>query len=139
MPKPTRQPKRKSHQTGVIVFTHGSVLPEANDVLKEFVLKLRRHLRTNLIEPCFMDLAQPDIPAAVRALVAQGCDHIFGYSLFLVPGQHLSQDIPRIIERELKNHPGVTYDLSPPMMANSDLIDFVADRIAPKLPRKGSD
>src|SRR5437016_5137888 len=101
--------KTAARKTGVIVVTHGSVLPEANAMLVRVAEELRQRLGTPLIEPCFMDLAEPDIPSAIRVLVGQGCEHIFVYALFLVPGRHLSQDIPRIIEHELKNHIGVTY------------------------------
>jgi sirohydrochlorin ferrochelatase len=116
-------------KTGVIVFTHGSVLPEANDIMVRLVDKLRRRLGTDFIEPCFMELSQPDIPAAIEKLIARGCNHIFGYAFFLVPGKHLQQDIPAIIERALKRHPGVTYEITEPMMDDPALLDLVEKRI----------
>jgi sirohydrochlorin ferrochelatase len=116
-------------KTGVIVFTHGSRLQEGNDIMVRLVEKLRARLGHEFVEPCFMELGQPDIPTAIDKLVARGCNHIFGYAFFLVPGKHLQEDIPAIIEQALKKHPGVTYEISEPMMDDPALLDLVEKRI----------
>ena len=76
-----------------------------------------------------MELGQPTIPAAIHKLVKQGCRHIFGYALFLMPGAHLQKDIPAIFAATLKDYPGVTWEISPPLLAEPRLLDFVADRL----------
>ena len=116
-------------KTGVIVFTHGSRLPEGNDIMVRLVDQLRGRLGRELVEPCFMELGKPDIPTAVRKLVAQGCNHIFGYAFFLVPGKHLQEDIPAIMGKALQDHPDVTYEISEPMMDDPALLDLVRRRI----------
>ena len=116
-------------KTGVLIFTHGSRVKEGNDLMLALVEKLRRRYKTDLIEPCFMELGKPLIPVAIRKLVRQGCTHIFGYAFFLVPGSHLKEDIPFIFEQTLKKYPGVTYEISPPMMADPMMIDFVAKHV----------
>jgi sirohydrochlorin ferrochelatase len=120
-------------KTGVLVFTHGSRLKAGNDLMLALVDKLRDRFDTDLIEPCFMELGKPLIPVAIRKLVRQGCTHIFGYALFLVPGSHLKEDIPFIFEQTLKKHPGVTWEVSPPMMDDPLMVDFVAKHIEPAL------
>ncbi|MBI5395472.1 MAG: hypothetical protein HZA91_09280 [Verrucomicrobia bacterium] len=122
--------KRK---TGVFVVTHGSKLKEANWIMLRLTRELRRRFRTDCIVPCFMELGQPDIPTAIRKLVAKGCNHIFGYAFFLVPGKHLQRDIPQIVRETLKDHPGVTFELSEPMMADPALADFVENRLKREL------
>ena len=116
-------------KTGVLIFTHGSRVKEGNDMMLALVEKLRRRYKTDLIEPCFMELGKPLIPVAIRKLVRQGCTHIFGYAFFLVPGSHLKEDIPFIFEQTLKKHPGVTWEVSPPMMADPMMVDFVAKHL----------
>ena len=120
-------------KTGVLVFTHGSRLKDGNDIMVELVDQLRKRLGYEHIEPCFMELGKPLIPVALKKLVNQGCNHIFGYAFFLVPGKHLQEDIPFIFEQTLKNHPGVTWELSPPMMTDPMMLDFVAKHIEPVL------
>jgi hypothetical protein len=46
-----------------------------------------------------------------------------------VPGSHLREDIPFIFAQTLKKYPGVTYEISPPMMADPTMIDFVAKHV----------
>jgi sirohydrochlorin ferrochelatase len=116
-------------KTGVIVFTHGSRFKEGNAIMVRLVDQLKSQLGSDLVEPCFLELAQPDIPSAIGKLVARGCTHIFGYAFFLVPGRHLQKDIPEIIEQALARHPGVTYEISEPMMDDPGLLNLVSHRI----------
>ncbi len=112
-------------KTGIVVFTHGSKLQIANDAEVRVVAELQRRLGTDLIEPAFMELSDLTIPAAIEKLVARGCNHIYGYALFLVPGRHLTEDIPAIFEGALKKHPGVTYHLTSPMLEDQELIGLL--------------
>ena len=122
-------------KTGVFIVTHGSKFKEANWIMFRISRELRRRLHTDCIIPCFMELGQPDIPTAVRKLVARGCTHIFGYAFFLVPGKHLQRDIPRIVGDTLRDHPGVTFELSEPMMADPAVTDLVEQRLVRELTR----
>jgi sirohydrochlorin ferrochelatase len=121
--------------TGIIIFTHGSRLKTGNDILVKLVEQLRERLGYQHIEPCFMELGKPLIPVALKKLVRQGCTHIFGYAFFLVPGTHLQEDIPFIFEQTLKKYPGVTWEISPPMMSDPLMIDFVMKHIQPVIER----
>jgi sirohydrochlorin ferrochelatase len=116
-------------KTGVIIFTHGSRVKAGNDTMIQLVERIRERTGYPHIEASFMELGKPPIPVAIRKLVRQGCNHIFGYALFLVPGSHLSEDIPFIFEQTLKKHPDVTWELSPPMMSDPMIVDFVAKHI----------
>lgn len=123
-------------QTGVIIFTHGSRRKAGNEILFQFVEQVRRQLGHPYVESGFMELGRPSIPVALKKLVRQGCTHIFGYALFLVPGSHLQEDIPFIFEQTLKKHPEVTWEISPPLMADPQMADYVAKRIKPALHTK---
>lgn len=118
--------KRK---TGIVVFTHGSRRKEGNETMVRFVAQLRTRLDSELIEPAFMELGKPPIPVAIKRLVARGCNHIHGYALFLVPGSHLSEDIPFIFEQTLKKHSGVTWEISPPMLEDPAMLGFVENQL----------
>jgi sirohydrochlorin ferrochelatase len=116
-------------KVGVLIFTHGSRLKEGNEIMVKLVEQVRERLGYDLVEPCFMELGKPLIPVAIKKLIARGANHIFGYAFFLVPGSHLKEDIPFIFEQTLKKFPGVTYELSPPMMSDPMMIDFVAKHV----------
>jgi sirohydrochlorin cobaltochelatase len=116
-------------KTGVVIFTHGSRLKAGNDTMLALVKRLRDRLGTDLIEPCFMELGKPPIPVAIKRLLKKGCNHIYGYAFFLVPGSHLSEDIPFIFAQTLKKFPDVTWELSPPMLDDPAMLEFVARRL----------
>lgn len=116
-------------KVGVLVFTHGSRLKTGNDAMLKLVEHLRQQLGHEHIEACFMELGRPLIPTAIKRLVAKGCNHLYGYALFLVPGSHLSEDIPFIFEQTLKKHPGVTWEITPPMLENPLMIELATRQI----------
>jgi sirohydrochlorin ferrochelatase len=118
------------NKTGILLVTHGSKLKKANWSLFPIVRELRRRLANDCIAPCFMELGRPDIPTAVRKLVGRGCTHIFVHPFFLVPGNHLQHDIPRILRDALQHHPGVTFDIGRPMFSDPGLTDLVEQRLS---------
>lgn len=113
-------------KVGIVVFTHGSRRDGGNQALLEFVTRLRARLGNERIEPAFMDLAEPTIPDAIARLLASGCDHIRGFALFLVPGSHLREDVPSLFRQALANHPGITWEISPPLLEDPAMLDYVA-------------
>jgi sirohydrochlorin ferrochelatase len=124
-----REKNVMQRKTGVIVVTHGSQLAAGNDVLGQMTERLRVRLGTNLIEPCFMELGDQSIPVAIERLIAHGCNHIFACAFFFLPGKHLQEDVPAIIEEALRGHQGVTYEITGPMLDDPDLFELVAKRL----------
>ena len=123
-------------KTGILVFTHGSRSTAAHAALLRLVDQLRERFDAVAIEPCFMELGEPLIPEAIARLIARGCNHLFGYALFLVPGTHLQEDVPRIFAEALQAHPGVTFEISPPLLADPLLVELVARHIDQALARR---
>ena len=111
------------------MITHGSQVAAGNAIMAKLAQRLRVRLGTDLIEPCFMELGDPSIPVSIERLIEQGCNHIFAYAFFLVPGKHLQEDIPAIIEQTLQNHQGVTCEVTGPMLNDPDLFELVAQRM----------
>lgn len=120
-------------KTGVIIFTHGSRLPAGNAIMLRLVEQVRARLGDVPLEAAFMELGKPPIPVAIRKLLRRGCNHIFGYALFLVPGSHLQEDIPFIFRETLKKHPGVTWEISPALLHDPLLVEFVAQHVTAAL------
>ncbi len=112
-------------KVGIVVFAHGSRRAEGNETMLRFVAKLRERFGHERIEPAFMERGEPSIPDAVGRLVTRGCNYIYGFALFLVPGSHLRDDIPRQFEDAVRNHPGVTFEISPPLLENPAMLEVV--------------
>jgi sirohydrochlorin cobaltochelatase len=116
-------------KVGIVVVAHGSRRPGGNETLLRFVGQLRERLGAARVEPAFMGLGEPTIAGAVGRLVARGCDHIFGYALFFAPGAHLGEDVPVLFREAVSKHPGVTFEISPPLLEDAAMLEFVADRL----------
>ena len=60
-----------------------------------------------LVEAAFLDCAQPTLTAAVDALVRQGANRVVVIPYFLMPGRHLSEDLPRIAAEASRIHDNI--------------------------------
>jgi sirohydrochlorin cobaltochelatase len=116
-------------KTGAIMITHGSRSAEGNAIMGRVAQRLRVRLGTDLIEPCFMEQNEPTISMAIERLLAHGCNHIFAYAVFLVPGKHLHEDIPAMIAAALADHHGVTHEITGPILDDPDLFECIAQRL----------
>jgi precorrin-8X/cobalt-precorrin-8 methylmutase len=81
--------------------------------------------------PTFFSLAQPDIECQVALLAGQGVRRIILFPYFLYSGQHVTKDIPVLLEHCRQKYPGVTIEVLPSMEGEVALEDIVADRLMP--------
>ena len=86
------------NDVGIILFGHGSRVPEANQSVMAVTEAMRERGGYPLTGTAFLELAEPDLPQAVAALVAQGAHRILVIPYFLTLGIHLRRDLPRIVE-----------------------------------------
>src|SRR5437879_1488705 len=96
--------ERKS--TAIILFAHGSAVAEANrqvGLLAEEVSRLARRPAGC----AFLEMAQPDLPAAVARAADSGAQRIVVIPYFLTMGVHVRNDLPRLIEQQRALFPGV--------------------------------
>ena len=58
--------------TAILLIAHGSRNTEANDDLRHVVAELRRRGSYEIVEPAFLELAEPTIEMAARRCVERG-------------------------------------------------------------------
>ncbi len=115
--------------TAVILIAHGSRRDEANADLFQLVERLRATTPTGLIEPAFLELAQPDIDRAAKACLAGGARRVLLVPYFLSLGVHLTRDLSNARDRLESAHPGVHFALAPPLGPHPLLDELVSIRI----------
>ena len=89
-----------SNNTGVILVSHGSTLPYAEEVFTEIKEKFIK--KTNLVaEIGYMKVSEPTIAGAVDILKEEvdDLDKIIALPVFLAPGIHTNIDIPQLLGR----------------------------------------
>ena len=114
--------------TAVVVFAHGSSVESANEGVRAMTAELARRGGFKLVETAFLELGQPDLPAAVDSLCARGANRIVVVPFFLTLGIHLRRDLPGIVEELRGIHHGVEFEITPPLEGHPALVDVMLGR-----------
>ena len=113
----------------VIVIAHGSRNPAAQADHQALCDRVAARSGTP-VAAAYLELAAPSIPDAIDAAVAAGATRVRLVPLFLHTGNHVTRDIPEIVDVARVRHPEVDIELDAHVGSDPRLIDLVADRIA---------
>lgn len=116
-------------QTGVVVLGHGSRLEKANELIPRIIRDLKQTLGLSKIYPAYLQLAHPELGESLERLAKAGVGRIIIIPFFLFVGNHVSRDIPEIIEQEKKKYPDVSFIYTKNLGEDSRIADIVADKI----------
>src|SRR4029079_4749209 len=83
------------------------------------------------VEPCFLELAEPDIPTAVHRLMDRGIRHLTVAPLLLFAAGHAKRDIPTAVAAAIKARGGPN-DLQvvqlPPLECHARIVELSTQR-----------
>lgn len=79
--------------TAVLLIAHGSRRPDANRDLVELAQLVQAQGGYSIVEPSYLELTEPTIPAGGRACVARGATRVLMLPYFLSAGVHVVQDL----------------------------------------------
>lgn len=115
--------------TAILLIAHGSRKVEANQELHDLAGRLRAEGIYPIVEPSFLELAEPDILTGGSTCVSQGATRILMVPYFLSAGVHLQDDL-KTARDELRDHfPGVEFRLAAALGPHPLLDRIVAERI----------
>ncbi|HJT90120.1 MAG TPA: CbiX/SirB N-terminal domain-containing protein [Bryobacteraceae bacterium] len=115
--------------TGLILFAHGSRVESANEGVRAVVRDLAQMGSFRHIEPAFLELGRPDLETAVDRLVRKGVGRVVVLPYFLTLGLHLERDLPKMIAGLQAAHPGVDFQVTPPLEGHPALLEALLDRV----------
>lgn len=116
-------------RTAVLLIAHGSRHAPANDDLHQLAARFARRGDHPIVEPCFLELADPDIPTGGDRCVSHGADRVLMVPYFLSAGVHLIRDLTAARDELRRRHPGVEFRLGPALGPHPLLDDLVSERI----------
>ena len=122
-------PTPVSQRTAVLLIAHGSRHPSANDDLHALAARLLAAGEYPIVEACFLELAEPDIPTGGDRCVARGATRVLMIPYFLSAGVHLRRDLTAAREELSRRHPHVEFRLGSPLGPHPLLDSLVAARI----------
>ena len=114
---------------GVLILAHGSRVPETKKTIESVAEQVRAGLPGVPVQIAYMEFCQDNIRGGIEKLAAQGVDEILAAPYFLFEGIHIHEDIPREIEKILRDFPGVTLRMGRTLGADPRLAAILLDRI----------
>ncbi len=119
-------PKTKA----ILLIAHGSRRQEANQELVELAQRLKQHQPYPIIEPSYLELAEPDIVAGGSACVSRGAGCVLMVPYFLSAGMHIRRDLTEARDTLRQQFPDVEFHLGPPLGPHPLLDELVCRRIS---------
>lgn len=114
---------------GVILLGHGSRRPEANQEIMDIAEQVKARAGEDFFETCFLQFGQPTLPEGIARLAANGVKRITVIPLLLAVGNHITIELPAMLQKQKKNYPGLTMMLAPHLGADPRIADIVMDRM----------
>ena len=98
-----------------LLIAHGSRREASNNEVRELAVEISKEAedKFDLMECCFLELANPSIPAAIRDLAEKGVKKITVFPYFLAVGAHVAEDIPDAINEAKVYYPEIDFLILP--------------------------
>ena len=110
----------------LVLLGHGSRAPETLEEMRELAAKLQAVSPGPRVVPAFLNLLQPDLPAAIREAVAAGSRQIDVLPLFFFTGKHVQEDVRKLIAEARLQHPDASITLREAAGRNPAFLPFLA-------------
>jgi sirohydrochlorin ferrochelatase len=124
------------NQTGYIVFAHGSSIESANEAVRAVAAEMARRGGLEIVEAAFLEGGRPDLAGALEAMASR-VSRVVVVPYFLTLGLHLQRDLPRLIEKVQRAHPGLAIDVTPPLDQHPGMADALLDRARESVWKRG--
>jgi sirohydrochlorin ferrochelatase len=115
--------------TAILLIAHGSRHQAANDDLHALAARIAARGEYRIVEPCFLELAKPDIATGASTCVARGANRVLMVPYLLSAGVHLQRDLTDARNALAGLHPGVEFRLGEALGPHPLLDALVAARI----------
>ncbi len=117
-------------KTALLVMVHGSPRPIANNDMFAVVDVIRERGVYPIVEVGFMEINKPSIPEAIERCVVQGAKRVLAVPYFLHTGNHVTDDLPTLLEEAQARYPQVEFLMGDYLGHDPLLADVVAERAA---------
>lgn len=127
MPPPSRQPIPRCCRA-LLLIAHGSREATANADTHWAADALRQVHGFDVVQPAFLELAEPDIDAGAARCIQLGASLVALVPYFLSAGTHVRRDLNAAQLRLSRRFPDAQFVLAEPLGQHQLLIEVLADR-----------
>lgn len=118
---------RNIDATALLVVGHGTRSAQGRAEFQELLALISQQLKTGTVHGCFLEMAQPNIPAALQRLAQQGFRDVVVLPLLLFAAGHAKLDIPREA-RQAAAKWGLQLTFAAPLGTHPQLMELSAYR-----------
>jgi sirohydrochlorin cobaltochelatase len=93
----------------ILLVGHGSRDPEGNAEFLGFAEAVRMSVGSRVVEPCFIELAEPTVQEGIARCVIQGVRQIIVLPVILFAASHVKIDLPHEIDIAKEKYPNVEF------------------------------
>lgn len=114
---------------GIVLFAHGSRDPEWTRPFEAIAASLAKKAPAVAVALGYLEHG-PSLDEAVTALAAKGALSVRVVPLFLGPGGHVKEDLPRLVARVAAEHPQQKLVLEKIVGEQAAVVEAIAEVIA---------
>ncbi|MDR2990993.1 MAG: CbiX/SirB N-terminal domain-containing protein [Burkholderiaceae bacterium] len=116
-----------------ILLAHGSRDPQWPAAIQAVAARIQALDSAVRVRCAYLELAQPNLAAAIAELIAEGAQTIAVWPMLLGLGRHARADLPRLIaaaQTQIQaRHPDITIVLQPAIAEHAPVLDAMAQVI----------
>ncbi len=115
-------------RTALVIIGHGTRDPQGVAEFRELVAKVAAVAGEWIVEPCFLELAEPDVARGLDCAVERGATEVVALPLLLFAAGHAKRDVPELLADASRRHPSVEFRQAPHLGCHADLIELSVQR-----------
>jgi sirohydrochlorin ferrochelatase len=112
----------------LLLIAHGSRRAEANADLDYLAADLRARGDYLVVQPSYLELADPGIVPGGEMCVAVGATKVVMLPYFLSPGRHVVEDLTAARDELARRHPTIQFILAEPLGRHPLMLQVILER-----------
>lgn len=108
-----------------IIIAHGSPLQQANEDIKQLIQQVSQANPDQVVRPSFLSVGSPSLKESIEDLVDQNINKIDIIPYFLARGNHITKDIPLIVETMNQKYPSLVFKVLEPIGYRDEMLDLL--------------
>jgi sirohydrochlorin ferrochelatase len=126
-------------KSALLLLAHGSPRPTANRPIERIAEDLRARGTWDIVMIGYLDCNDPDIPTAIENCVAEDAREIVVAPCFLHAGNHVANDLPRLLKEAKIKHPRLRIIMSDYLGSAPQITEILLQRALSNLESKKAD
>lgn len=116
-------------KTAVIILGHGSKSKGADETVRRIAAEVKKLGGYEIVEYAFLQYASPSLQDVLEDCIRQKAERIVIAPFFMQSGAHVTKNIPELVEKAKKQHPGIDIVVTEYAGAHPLMVKIVEDLV----------